>query len=262
MWRFILCLILLSCSTPTPKIITVVDSSQVQNLRGIFLTYRQVDSIKAPDSISQVKIKELKDKLSSMMEQNLNYQENSLEVKFMKDKVEEIIAQKNEIVKQIDNLRTKYEKSIRENEGIKYTLKSEIEQHTLTKKQKAELEKEVNQASVLNLASIKVIGMGYPRFGKRIPYETNEAKRIKGVLVSMTMPVNMLATKEDKKILVTMYSTDGRDDIKKDTTVYYEGKEHDINIYLSGKVFTAGKHLVNITINSKFVSEREFNIEK
>lgn len=267
MWRIVFLLAaLLSCKTTTEK-----QEAKTENFTKEFILKQLLNANRQLDSISYENV-ELRDKISNskannyaMMEGVLNSKEAVVEVKFLKAKLNDALIEKDAILKQDIELRKRNEQLVKENEGYKYKLNNEIEQHGATKKQKIKLEKEISYASSLNLASIRVMGVGYTLaiLGKPKAIETNVAKKVKSVLVSFTMPANMLAAKEEKKVVVVMYSTDSKEDIRKDTTINYIGNECNVSLYLkSKKEFSVGTHLINIVINSKLEAEREFNITK
>jgi hypothetical protein len=261
-WRILLLILVLSCH-PDNKEKTEFQTN-IFLLKKLFNIQQSLDSVVTDNADLKVRLQLAKDNTRSVIEGTLGYKEAVVEAKYLNAKLEDIIKEKNEIVKEEKKLRQNNEDLLRENDLYKTKLHYEVEEHKITTKERNKAQATVDELSKLKINSFNTIGLGTMTtlFGNTRYYETNKESKIKVAKVSFTLPRNPIADKEKKIILVTIYSTDKKDILEKDTTVNYIGDEMPITMLMRGKLFKVGEHLVSIRINGKFEIEKQLTITK
>ncbi len=265
MWKiqiFIL-FILTACLSPDKRI-KEEENTKIFILKQLFITQHQYDSIKTllikstEDKAEALeRLQHYIDENNSVIEMTLNYKESIIKSHYLEDKMNDVLEQKNQLFKQAEDVRRKNDGLIKENEGMRHDLISEQLAKENVIKEKKVVEKQLLLASELNISAISIRGVGSSLFSKK-ELDTNKASRIKRIKIAFTFPTNPAAEKESKKIAVFMYSTNKIDYIEKDTTIYYMGKESNINMRLVGAEFKAGKHHVVIKVNNAIKNEQDF----
>lgn len=259
MWRILFLLIIIS-SCKSDKEEQTKAETIVFLLKKQFALYQSFDSIKTDNVALRNRLEVAKQNTKSVIEFTLGYKEAIAEAKYLNSKMEDILKEKDEIIKEEKKLQEKNDFLIMENETYKNKLAVEIEHHNVTKKEKSKAQANVDSLSKLTINSFNITGLGtmFNLYFKSIYYETKKENKIKIAKVSFTFPRNSFAKKEKKEILVTMYSTDKKDIIERDTTVNYVGEEMSITMLLKDKVFKVGEHLVSIRINGRFEAQKIF----
>lgn len=232
-------------------------------LKKIIKTQQSLDSVVTENVDLKERIEHAKTNNYAMMQHALNDEGSKLNSKYLELKMIDILKEKDAIMIEAKDLRKRNEDLIKENEGLKYTLNSETNNHIATKSDRDEIKK---KAGELKIVGLKVIGIAMPfvLFGKPKPVETTQASKVKKVQVSFALPSNSFAKKEAKKVAVVMYASHGAKwDIKKDTTFDYIGEEVKVNNYLTAQEgFNSGDHLISIFINGKLQVDTKFTATK
>lgn len=232
-------------------------------LKKLIKTQQSLDSVVTENVNLKVRIEHAKTNNYAMMQHALNDEGAKLNSKYLELKMIDILKEKDAIMIEAKDLRKRNEDLIKENEGLKYTLNSETNNHIATKSDRDGIKK---KAGELKIAGLRVIGMGYASnlFGKPKPMETKQAKRVKKVGVFFSLPSNSFAKKESKKVAVVMYASHGAKwDIKKDTTLEYIGDEIKVPLFLTAQSdFNVGEHKISIFMNGILQADTDFNATK
>lgn len=255
MWRILILFLvikLFSCKTE--------EETKTDVLKKLFHTSHQLDSAltalyesKQENKVLIRQMLRLKKNNDKLIEITLNYKEEKIKSYYEKDKMIEVLSEKDMLFKQTKKLQNNYQELAIENRGIKDTLKNERQINRSIIKEKKQLEETLLTASELSITSVNITGLTRPfiTFGKKKEIETNKTKKIQKVKVSFSIPENTIAEEGKNNIAVVMYSKDSYDKIRKDTSVFYNKKEQKVNLLLYGKEFIAGDHLIEISINGK-----------
>lgn len=255
---FILLIALISCkepSSPNLEVTSNKDSVMLAALKRQYLFQHQLDSLEhtIKDSLLLARIQHYKEQNDANIIMNLNYKDAVVRSYMLEDKLEDLEKSSAYIFKEVQDYKKKYVEVIKENQGFRNKLENEVISHTQTKAQKDKLQEDVLYASKLKPVGIRIEGINKTIGGKEVP--TLVAHRIDWVNVYFTLPENKLATKETKKILVIMLSSDGKDSIERDTEIDYVGNQITEKLILNGKDFTPGPHQVSLYINGELKSK-------
>ncbi len=263
MWRAILISIfILACQSDKEE--ETKTQTIIFLLKQQFKIQKSYDSIVTDNVALKERIKIGKANTNAVIEATLGYSEAILEAKYLRMKNVDIEKELKGVVDDNRKLQLKNDNLIRENESYKNKLEVEIVNHSITRKEKNKAQATVDALSKLTINSVNVVGLCtmVNLYLQTKYYECNKESKVKLAKVSFVFPRNPIADREQKTVVVTMFSTDKKDAIEKDTTVNYVGEEMPITLLMKGKMFKVGDHLVSIRINGKLESENIFHITK
>ncbi len=263
MWRAILLSIFLLSCQPDKEEVTKADTI-VFLLKKQFQLLQAYDSVKTTNAALNERIIIGRANAMSVIESTLGYKEAIVEAKYLRAKNADLEKELNDIIHENKKAQVKNDVLIRENESYKDKLETEIVNHSITKKERNKAQATVDALSKLTINSVNVVGLCtmVNLYLQTRYYECNKESKVKLAKVSFVFPRNPVADREQKTIVVTMYSTDKKDMIEKDTTINYVGEEMPITLLMKGKMFKVGDHLVSIRINAKLEAENIFHITK
>ena len=240
-------------SEKSSETIYVEDTAKLSLIKNFFNLKKDIDNTYSLDTTVQKEL-DLKSRIiDTLLERSLDYKENTVDIFVLKQRYENIVAEKVQLVEQGKTIK-------KENEFLKLnniSLAKALEKEKavvseLTGKNK-ELYKTVLSAADVIISNVQVKGFGHSKgfFSSSKKIYTNKVGKIEGFEISFTFPRNDLAITETKAVNIAVYSTDGRRSAIKDTTVNYEGIELPIQLMMLVENLALGSHDLLIYINNE-----------
>lgn len=261
---------------------TVVEKEQIiktvyierDNIKNDLVALKgEYDNLKTTDSRLQAEIDERKAQIDELIKEAEKHKGDAYVIAKLRKETETLRQIMQGYVHTIDSLNTLNQKLVVEKKDVLRKLDDEKNKLDVVNKEKEELKKTINTASILSCYNVSATGIDMRRGGKK-QSATNKAKRTDMIKVSYTLGENKLSRNGPKDVFVRIMTPDGKELAKGyddnyrfrfndsygyyagKTTIDYANKEIGVTTTCEGSTgFLPGKYVIEITCDGVVVGQ-------
>lgn len=261
---------------------TVIEKEQIiktvyverDNIKNDLLALKgEYDNLKTNDAALQAQIDEKKAQIEELIKEAEKHKGDAYVIAKLRKETETLRQIMQGYVHTIDSLNTLNQKLVVEKKDVLRKLDDEKNKLDVVNKEKEELKKTINTASILSCYNVSATGIDMRRGGKK-QSTTNKAKRTDIIKVSYTLGENKLSRSGPKDVFVRIMTPDGKELAKGyddnyrfrfndsygyyagKTTIDYANKEIGVTTTCEGSTgFLPGKYVIEITCDGVVIGQ-------
>lgn len=261
---------------------TVVEKEEIiktvyverDNIQSELLSLKtEYENLQTNDARLQAEIEEKKAQIEELLEQAKKHKGDAYIIAKLRKETETLRQIMQGYVRTIDSLNTLNQQLVGEKKAVLRKLDEEKNKLDLVNKEKEDLKKTINTASILSCYNVSAQGIDNRRGGKK-QSATNKAKRTDMIKVSFTLGENKLTRSGPKDVFVRIMTPDGKELAKGyddnyrfrfndsygyfagKTTIDYANKEIGVTTTCEGTgPFIPGKYVVEITCDGVVIGQ-------
>jgi len=244
------------------------------NIKNELLTLKtDYENLKTSDARLQAEIDEKKAQIEELLKEAEKHKGDSYVIAKLRKETETLRAIMQGYVHTIDSLNTLNQKLVGEKKDVLKKLDEEKNKLDIVNKEKEDLKKTINTASILSCYNVSATGIQVKRAGKK-QSATTKAKRTDLIKVSYTLGENKLTRTGPKDVFVRIMTPDGKEMAKGyddnyrfrfndsygyyagKTTIDYANKEIGVTTSCEGSTgFIPGKYIIEITCDGVVIGQ-------
>lgn len=244
------------------------------NIQSELLSLKtEYENLQTSDARLQAEIEEKKAQIEELLKQAEKHKGDAYIIAKLRKETETLRQIMQGYVHTIDSLNTLNQKLVGEKKDVLRKLDEEKTKLDLVNKEKEDLKKTINTASILSCYNVSAQGIDSRRGGKK-QSATNKAKRTDMIKVSFTLGENKLTKSGPKDVFVRIMTPDGKELAKGyddnyrfrfndsygyfagKTTIDYANKEIGVTTTCEGNgQFIPGKYVVEITCDGVVIGQ-------
>lgn len=261
---------------------TVIEKEQIiktvyverDNIKNDLIALKgEYDNLKTSDTKLQGEIDEKKAQIEELIKQADKHKGDAYVIAKLRKETETLRQIMQGYVRTIDSLGQLNQKLVVEKKDVLKKLDEEKNKLEVVNKEKEDLKKTINTASILSCYNVTAIGIDMKRGGKK-QSTTTKAKRTDVIKVSYTLGENKLSKSGPKDVFVRIMTPDGKEMAKgyddnyrfrfNDSYGYYAGKttidyaNKEIGVTTvceAGAGFIPGKYIIEITCDGVVIGQ-------
>lgn len=231
------------------------------------------ENLRTNDAKLQADINEKKAQIEELLKQAEKHKGDAYVIAKLRKETETLRQIMQGYVHTIDSLGTLNQKLVVEKKDVLKKLDDEKNKLDVVNKEKEDLKKTINTASILSCYNVTAVGIDMRRGGKK-QSTTNKAKRTDLIKVSYTLGENKLTRNGPKDVYVRIMTPDGKELAKGyddnyrfrfnesfgyyagKTTIDYGNKEIGVTTTCEGGTgFIPGKYIIEITCDGVMIGQ-------
>jgi hypothetical protein len=240
---------------------------------------KEYSSLETSDNTLKADIEEKKLKIEALIKEAEKHKGDAYIIAKLRKETETLRSIMKGYVKTIDSLGVLNQSLIAEKNEVIKALDNEKVKGTELKKEKEELKSTIAKGSILSCFNVSAKGVKFKSGGKK-EVETNKAKRVEKVKVQFSLSENKIAKAGEKSVFVRIMTPDGKEMAKgyddnyrfkfDNSSGYYAGKEV-INYantemtavtYCEGQgEFVPGNYIIEITCDGVVIGGGKFKLD-
>lgn len=244
------------------------------NVRNELLALKtEYENLKTSDARLQVEIDEKKAQIEELLKQAEKHKGDAYMIAKLRKETETLRQIMQGYVHTIDSLNTLNQKLVGEKKDVLKKLDEEKNKLDLVNREKEDLKKTINTASILSCYNVTAQGIDSRRGGKKQSV-TNKAKRTDVIKVSFTLGENKLTKSGPKDVYVRVMTPDGKEMARSyddnyrfrfndsygyfagKATIDYANKEISVTTTCEGSTeFIPGKYMIEITADGVVIGQ-------
>jgi len=244
------------------------------NVKNELLTLKtDYENLRTNDARLQAEINEKKAQIEELLKQAEKHKGDAYVIAKLRKETETLRSIMQGYVHTIDSLNTLNQKLVGEKKDVLKKLDEEKNKLDVVNKEKEDLKKTINTASILSCYNVSAQGIDMKRGGKKLS-TTTKAKRTDMIRVSYTLGENKLTKSGPKDVFVRIMTPDGKEMAKgyddnyrfrfNDSFGYYAGKttidyaNKEIGVTPScegGTALIPGKYIIEITCDGVVIGQ-------
>ena len=261
---------------------TVVEKEEIiktvyverDNIQSELLSLKtEYENLQTNDARLQAEIEEKKAQIEELLKQAKKHKGDAYIIAKLRKETETLRQIMQGYVRTIDSLNTLNQRLVGEKKAVLRKLDEEKNKLDLVNKEKEDLKKTINTASILSCYNVSAQGIDNRRGGKK-QSTTNKAKRTDMIKVSFTLGENKLTRSGPKDVFVRIMTPDGKELAKGyddnyrfrfndsygyfagKTTIDYANKEIGVTATCEGTgPFIPGKYVIEITCDGVVIGQ-------
>jgi DNA repair exonuclease SbcCD ATPase subunit len=261
---------------------TVIEKEQIiktvyverDNIKNDLIALKgEYDNLKTNDVHLQAQIDEKKAQIEELIKQADKHKGDAYVIAKLRKETETLRQIMQGYVRTIDSLGQLNQKLVVEKKDVLKKLDEEKNKLEVVNKEKEDLKKTINTASILSCYNVTATGIDMKRGGKK-QSTTTKAKRTDVIKVSYTLGENKLSKNGPKDVYVRIMTPDGKEMAKgyddnykfrfNDSYGYYAGKttidyaNKEIGVTTvceAGAGFIPGKYIIEITCDGVVIGQ-------
>ncbi len=240
---------------------------------------KEYSSLETSDNVLKADIEEKKLKIEALIKEAEKHKGDAYIISKLRKETETLRAIMKGYVRTIDSLGILNQNLVAEKNEVIKALDNEKVKGTELKKEKEELKNTIAKGSILSCFNVSAKGVKFKSGGKK-EVETNKAKRVEKVKVQFSLSENKIAKAGEKSVFVRIMTPDGKEMAKgyddnyrfkfDNSSGYYAGKEI-INYantemtavtYCEGQgEFVPGNYIIEITCDGVVIGGGKFKLD-
>jgi len=244
------------------------------NVKNELLTLKtDYENLRTNDARLQAEIEGKKAQIEELLKQAEKHKGDAYVIAKLRKETETLRAIMQGYVHTIDSLNTLNQKLVGEKKDVLKKLDEEKNKLDVVNKEKEDLKKTINTASILSCYNVSAQGIDMKRGGKKLS-TTTKAKRTDMIRVSYTLGENKLTKSGPKDVFVRIMTPDGKEMAKGyddnyrfrfndsfgyfagKTTIDYANKEIGVTTSCEGGTgLIPGKYIIEITCDGVVIGQ-------
>lgn len=240
---------------------------------------KEYSSLETSDNVLKADIEEKKLKIEALIKEAEKHKGDAYIIAKLRKETETLRSIMKGYVRTIDSLGVLNKNLITEKNEVIKALDNEKVKGTELKKEKEELKNTIAKGSILSCFNVSAKGVKFKNGGKK-EVETNKAKRVEKVKVQFSLSENKIAKAGEKAVFVRIMTPDGKEMAKgyddnyrfkfDNSSGYYAGKEV-VNYanaemtavtYCEGQgEFVPGNYIIEITCDGVVIGGGKFKLD-